>query len=265
MKNLYHRLARFFYPQGSVRKVWRGPARGALFEVVTGMGATYAMGFPHWNFAFLSRHIRPGMVIYDVGANCGQMALFFSRVTGPSGRVIAFEPVPSNLLVLRNNLQLNRSQNVEVFEAAVCADHEPKRFCLNTATHTMGTLESATHGPAWWDSVLVVPALTLDSLIGTQAPPDLLKIDVEGGGGGVIQGALRLIEYSRPCIYFELHADGPQAQELEALRLLRDSFGYTMTCIEFPEADPFQPAWGPAIWCSPPQSGGSKADSFKQS
>ena len=37
--------------------------------------------------------IRPGDYCYDVGANVGDVSLFLARLAGPSGKVIAFEPV----------------------------------------------------------------------------------------------------------------------------------------------------------------------------
>ncbi|MEO0271926.1 MAG: FkbM family methyltransferase [candidate division WOR-3 bacterium] len=38
---------------------------------------------------------RPGMIVYDIGANIGYISLVFARVVG-KGRVFAFEPLPAN-------------------------------------------------------------------------------------------------------------------------------------------------------------------------
>ncbi len=245
---------RRLYPPLAVRSVLRGPHRGTRYHVQDGMGLTYALGLDHWHFRFLAPKIRSGMTVYDLGANRGQMALFFSHLVGPSGKVLAFEPVPENVTWLRKNLALNDMHNVEVFPVAAAADDQPKRFCLDAGRHTMGTLEQNTSGDAWWNQVLEVQCLTLDSLLTSQPPPNFLKIDVEGGGGDVIQGALQLLEKHRPSIYFEIHAGQPDAPELNALRLLKDRFGYQLTLIGAPGADPFVPAWGMPIWCQPPES-----------
>ena len=45
----------------------------------------------HWAMRSL---IRPGMVCVDAGANLGEMAPQMARLTGPTGKVLAFEPVP---------------------------------------------------------------------------------------------------------------------------------------------------------------------------
>jgi FkbM family methyltransferase len=218
------------------------------------MGLTYALGLDHWNFRFLAPKIRPGMTVYDLGANRGQMALFFSSLVGPSGKVLAFEPVPENVNWLRKNLTLNDMGNVEVFPVAAAADDQPKRFCLDAGRHTMGTLEQNTGNDTWWNQVLEVQCLTLDSLLTSHPSPDFLKIDVEGGGGDVIEGALQLLEKHRPSIYFEIHAGQADSAELVALRLLQDRFHYELTRIDAPGTDPFVPGWGVPIWCQPPMS-----------
>ena len=222
------RIIRFIYPIGAKRTVLRGPMSGYRFTIVNGMGLTYALGQDHWNFSFFVPRIEPKMVVFDIGANCGQMALFFSRQVGPGGRVFSFEPVPSNAATLRQNLSMNECDNVEVVEAAVAADSQPRNFCFDAAHHTMGTLQGAMVKLDQWDTTFEVQCITLDGLIesGKAPPPQVMKIDVEGAGLDVIQGALTLIQTHRPGIYFELHAADSEAPELRALRLLRDEFGY---------------------------------------
>lgn len=41
--------------------------------------------------------IRPGDVVWDVGANVGLYSRAFSDIAGPSGKVFAYEPSPANL------------------------------------------------------------------------------------------------------------------------------------------------------------------------
>ncbi len=247
------KIARRLYPHGSSRKVLRGPLKGTYFVVVDGMGVTYALGQDYWNFSFFLRRIARQMTIYDIGANCGQMALFFSRQVGPGGRVFSFEPVPSNAATLRQNLSMNECDNVEVIEAAVAADAQTRTFCFDTAHHTMGTLQGAMVKLDQWDTTFDVQCITLDSMIesGKAPPPQVMKIDVEGAGLDVIQGALTLIQTHRPGIYFELHAADSEAPELRALRLLRDEFGYEIRDLNGTLHDNLGPQWGAAVWCEP--------------
>lgn len=66
-----------------------------------------------------SCHIRPGSTVIDVGTNFGQMALLFSKMTGPSGTVHAFEADPFICRLLRLNIEANELSNIGVNEAAV--------------------------------------------------------------------------------------------------------------------------------------------------
>lgn len=244
---------RLFYPRGSVRRVFRGPLRGTRFVVVPGMGATYALGMDTMNWKALGPHLRGGATVYDVGGNCGQMALFFSRMTGTNGRVFSFEPVPQNAAIMRRNLELNQITNVEVIEAAVAADDQPRTFCFDARHHTMGTLAGAMVKLAAWEETFQVPCLTLDGfLANNERPPDILKIDVEGSGLGVVEGAETLIEQHRPGIYFEIHAADEDDPELRALQLLQKRWKYRIHDVEGTLQDKVGPMWGGAVWCEPP-------------
>lgn len=245
-------IARKLYPHGALRSVVRGPMRGTRFVVVPGMAATYALGVDSMNWRFLAERVHVGDVVYDIGGNCGQMALFFSRQVGLKGRVYTFEPVPQNVAVLRRNLALNACGNVDVIEAAVAEYAELRTFCFDAEHHTMGTLEGAMVKLDAWETTLQVACVTLDGLIEVGArPPQVLKIDVEGSGLGVIEGAVNLIEQHRPAIYFELHAADENAPELQAVQMLRERWGYRVTDLNGTVQDILIPMWGGAVWCEP--------------
>src|SRR4051812_18798477 len=91
--------------------------------------------------------VRPGDVVYDVGANIGFFATLFSRWVGAEGRVFAVEPEPENLALLRRNLESNRCGNVTVCDCAVGARRGVSHFSMDEATGATGHLgRSATAG-----------------------------------------------------------------------------------------------------------------------
>src|ERR1700676_654070 len=51
--------------------------------------------------------VRPGAVVYDVGAHVGTMALGAAQLVGDLGRVVAFDGDPENI----QRLQRNRARN----------------------------------------------------------------------------------------------------------------------------------------------------------
>ena len=193
------------------------------------------------------------MTIYDIGANCGQMALYFSEMVGKEGKVFSFEPVPSNAEALRKNLGLNDLTNVKLIEAAVSSDSETKVFCFDQDHHTMGTIQTAMVRQDTWSTTFEVACVRLDDLLseGKITPPQLIKIDVEGAGLGVVEGALNLIQTYRPSIYFEIHAVDHNAPELQALLRLKKEFGYRIQNLSGTSIDKLGPVWGEAVWCTP--------------
>ncbi len=50
---------------------------------------------------------RPGQTFVDIGANVGCISFLAASIAGPSGRVIAFEPNPTNLQRLYGGIFLN--------------------------------------------------------------------------------------------------------------------------------------------------------------
>lgn len=242
-------LVRTLYPFGASRRVLRGPLRGMRFIVAPGMGMTYAMGSDGNNLAWLARHVCRGATVYDIGANRGQMALFFSRMVGPDGSVAAFEPVPSLYDTLVANIRLNRLANVFAFPLAVAAATGEAHFCFSERWPTQGKMaecEPAHDNPL--AARLTVQTVSLDEFVrqARTRPPELLKVDVEGGAGLVFRGAEWILETYAPAVYVELH--GPEEQA--AVRDCLLARGYrAMTLDGIPVRDPTA-EWRTPLWCT---------------
>ena len=63
--------------------------------------------------ALFAHLVKPGNTMLDVGANVGFFSLLCAGLTGSSGRVIPFEPIPSVRESLRANIALNDLHQVE--------------------------------------------------------------------------------------------------------------------------------------------------------
>src|ERR1035437_1956789 len=50
-----------------------------------------------------TRLLKPGMTVFDVGANIGLFAVYAAKVVGPQGRVHCFEPTTDTCRRLREN------------------------------------------------------------------------------------------------------------------------------------------------------------------
>ena len=116
----YALLHRLVFPGGEQRVVVNGMPMWV--DTRDRVIATHLLGDEIWEAsetaAFLA-HVRPGMCVFDVGANIGYYTLLAARAVGPSGRVYAFEPEPHNFELLTRNVAENRFTNVRAINAAV--------------------------------------------------------------------------------------------------------------------------------------------------
>ena len=67
----------------------------------------------------MTQVVHEGFVAINVGGHHGYYGLILSRLVGPKGRVIVFEPIPSNFQILTENIRLNHCANVEAVNKAV--------------------------------------------------------------------------------------------------------------------------------------------------
>ncbi len=115
-------------PKNLTVSVVAGPARGLKWSTGAGVADFWLGDYETEKAELFARHVKPGGTVYDVGANVGFYTLIASRVLGPAGRVIAFEPSPRNLGFLRQNLRLNHITNVKILDFAVSDSEGETRF-----------------------------------------------------------------------------------------------------------------------------------------
>lgn len=216
-------LARLAYPYGSVRTIRRGPLRGMQFRVGPGMGVSYVWGIEAMNWGWFQGQIRKGMTVYDVGANRGQMALLLAKLVGSTGRVVSFEPVTEVYADLVRNVELNSLRQVQTVNAAVADTDGEMSFTFDPRMPTQGKLLDCEPKYRIDVTPTSVQAVRLETVAANAGPPDLIKIDVEGGAGRVLGGAIELLRKHRPVLYIELH--GPEEQA--AIRDFVQGNGYT--------------------------------------
>lgn len=65
--------------------------------------------------------VQTGMTVVDIGANVGYYTILFASRVGETGTVIAIEPDPTNMQLLRRNLRWNHLGNVTCQQAAAMA------------------------------------------------------------------------------------------------------------------------------------------------
>jgi FkbM family methyltransferase len=143
---------------------------------------------------FLRERVRPGAVCYDVGANVGVYVMQFAHWSGPSGRVIAFEPNPGARAALAEHIDLNDlEERAEVVAAAVSDSPGEANFYAADADG-MSRLGAPNRALAGRAREMKVPVITLDDFCRERGlAPDWLLIDVEGFEIAALRGARELI------------------------------------------------------------------------
>jgi len=181
--------------------------------------------------AFVSRFLREGMTVLDVGAHHGLYTLLASKRIGPSGQVFAFEPSPRERKALRWNAGLNRCKNV-VIEGLALGDEEGEGSLYVVDGHETGC--NSLRPPALTGAIspVSVRISSLDQWLATRKVKtvDFIKLDVEGGELSVLRGAQRLLESSpRPVILVEVQDIRAQSWGYCASEIIRhlSSKGYT--------------------------------------
>lgn len=155
--------------------------------------------------------ILPRHTVLDIGANFGVFTKLFSRLVGPDGRVIAFEPVPQTFRTLTAGVRKYRLRNVQAVNKAV-SDH------LGTAMMEVPSYKG-NKGDNLYESHIVnapdsndaftVETITVDSL---ELPSvNFMKIDVEGHELEVLHGSVGTLQRCRPTLMVEVTSPGTVA------------------------------------------------------
>lgn len=167
-----------------------------------------------------SAFVRPGSLVFDVGAHLGDRTAAFSSL---GARVIALEPQPRVAVWLRR--LVGRRSGVEIVEEAVGPSEGTARLAVSRRNPTVSTLSrlwrdqmpernSGFEGVRWEDEV-EVPMTTLDALVDRFGLPDFCKLDIEGYEAEALEGLSRAV----PALSLEFVRGGLEVAEACVARL----------------------------------------------
>ncbi len=191
---------------------FKGPVRmvsgkyGDMFynkhDAIIGRSLEYYGEYCEHEMELFRAIIKPGICVWEIGANTGSQSVGLSQMAGPNGAFIAVEPQIELFKILTSNLCLNNCQNARSLNLAM-GDHDgvinlPK---VNyNAPNNFGGI-GFVYGIE--ESKTPVELRTLDSLCEFLPAPDFIKIDVEGMETEVFKGGAKTIKIKQPIIYAE--------------------------------------------------------------
>jgi FkbM family methyltransferase len=181
-----------------------GPAKGLTIVIRPREEKFYWAGTvePGVQDALVS-DLRPAARFWDVGAHCGFFSSLASRLVGPEGQVVSFEPCDENRSRLAETVRLNDAGNVRIVPWALGASSGEallRELESDQTSMKWGKVEADPEGTA-----IRVPQRTLDEVGRELEPPGLIKVDVEGAELEVLEGARELIRSHRPAMIVEFH------------------------------------------------------------
>jgi FkbM family methyltransferase len=149
--------------------------------------------------AEFAKYIRPGDVVWDIGANHGFYVETLRDMVGPGGTVIAFEPSPASFAILRDKFSGNA--NVRLEQVALSERDGVAQFFVSQAGATDSLVPSSTRAMR----TIEVPVRRGDSYA-EDLFPNVAKIDVEGYEREVLDGMDKILRSPKlRCVLLEVH------------------------------------------------------------
>jgi len=151
----------------------------------------------------IRRHLTPGGIAIDVGANVGWHTLLMAARAGSTGRVYAFEPNDSTRRRLVSAVEANDLAHVTVDGRAVADLVGASGFQAPLAGHVWDGTGRLIAAPA--REAAAIECTTLDAFVAERHIERLalVKIDVEGWELSVLRGARHVLSALRPVVVFE--------------------------------------------------------------
>jgi FkbM family methyltransferase len=175
---------------------------------------------------FFHKEVKPGFLCWDIGANVGVYVLQLANWSGPDGRLVAFEPNPATVAVLRKHVKMNGLENRVTIVPEAVGEIAGIATLHASACDGMSRLGKPNKLLPGTKSISV-PITKLDDFVAHNGEiPNLILIDIEGFEFGALAGARRLLtEHRNIGIIVELHPnawDSAGMDRQKAARLLEE-------------------------------------------
>ena len=173
--------------------------------------------------------LRPGGLIFDIGANDGFKTDLFLRL---GARVVAVDPDETNQAILREKFERFRlfRRPIVIVDKAVSDKCSVETMWIDGPGSAVNTLsrkwanalnankERQTNEHCGLEFALqkTVETTTIEQLISDHGTPAFIKIDVEGYELNVLQGLLRPV----PCLSFEVNLPEFRSEGLQCVEIL---------------------------------------------
>ncbi len=150
--------------------------------------------------AQVRRILKEGDVFVDLGANVGYFSMLASSIVRANGKVIAFEPNPTNMQLIYRSMQHRDVRNILVYPHAASNGRQILRFLTVGSNGGVVTTHAQQQR-----HVFLVQSVAVDEILEFEPRVDCVKMDIEAHEPFALQGMRKLIARCRPAIITEFH------------------------------------------------------------
>ncbi|XZF13675.1 FkbM family methyltransferase [Chitinophagaceae bacterium MMS25-I14] len=142
---------------------------------------------------FLVNNLNENDHFLDIGAHYGYFTLLAAKLTGPDGKICAFEPARASFEILKTNCSINTAITC-VNKAVSDTNNDLVFYQFPNMYSEYNSMDVQQFEQEEWfkdnkPEKIVIPALNLDTIIREYSiVPKIIKIDVEGAEDKVIKG-----------------------------------------------------------------------------
>ena len=155
-------------------------------------------------FAVWLKLLRPGDVVWDIGANIGVYTILSGQIVGQEGAIDCWEPTPDSYESTCKHIELNGLAGFcKAHQAAVSSsDGGTMPFSIvggkgTDPTNRLGSTQGTT---------IDIPIESMDGILGrSNRKPNYIKIDIEGAEVFALRGAEKVMTETRPTILIAVH------------------------------------------------------------
>jgi FkbM family methyltransferase len=155
----------------------------------------------------LNEKLREKKCFVDVGAHLGYFSLFASKKF-PSCKIYSFEMDKINFNLLKENVEINNSKNVDIFNLGIF-DKTGEVKMRRDSDNPLSNLNLLGESDNQYEKkISYIKTVSLDDFFANKnILPDIVKIDVEGAEMKVLEGMKNLLKTKKPLIFLEVHPD----------------------------------------------------------
>lgn len=173
-------------------------------------------GWEFCRFESFDRHLRPGMTLFDVGAEHGWISAVLAKHYVGAENMVLFEPSPEFWVNIRKTWVANGlAAPLACWPGFVDNETSPTAFatnlrdgwpswCIDDRLPEVEAMayRSLANGPSEIRAITIDDFCDISGII-----PEVINIDVEGAELKVLQGAERTLREDRPLVWVSVHPD----------------------------------------------------------